>query len=75
MDGTFEGEANGYRPGLKVSVDIKNNKITSIRITSYNVCYTKLLRGVCNCNPSYSMLYCFKSLLSSLILFNLSYSL
>jgi len=36
MDGTFEGEANGFRPGLKVSVDIKNNKITSISIIEHN---------------------------------------
>ncbi len=35
-DGTFTGEAQGYRPGLKVSVTIKNNKIVSIKITEHN---------------------------------------
>ncbi len=35
-DGTFEGEATGYKPGLKVSVEIKNNKITSITIIEHN---------------------------------------
>lgn len=35
-DGTFEGEAEGFRPGLKVSVEIKNNSITDIKIIEHN---------------------------------------
>lgn len=49
-DGTYEGEADGYRPGLKVSVEIKNNTITSIEIVSHNEVnskfYQKALDGV-----------------------------
>lgn len=35
-DGTYTGEADGFRPGLKVSVEIKNNTITSIEVISHN---------------------------------------
>ncbi|WP_291633539.1 FMN-binding protein [Clostridium sp.] len=35
-DGTYTGEADGYRPGLKVSVEIANNVITSIGIIEHN---------------------------------------
>lgn len=35
-DGVFTGEADGYRPGLKVSVEIANNIITSIEIIEHN---------------------------------------
>lgn len=35
-DGTYTGEADGFRPGIKVSVEIKNNKITSIEIIEHN---------------------------------------
>lgn len=35
-DGKYTGEAYGYRPGLKVSVEIKNNSITSIEILQHN---------------------------------------
>lgn len=35
-DGVYEGEANGFRPGLTVSVTVKGNKITSIEITNHN---------------------------------------
>ena len=35
-DGTYIGEADGYRPGLKVSVEVKNNTITSIEIIEHN---------------------------------------
>jgi len=35
-DGIFTGEADGFRPGLKVSVEVKDNKITSIEILEHN---------------------------------------
>ncbi|MCX7772269.1 MAG: FMN-binding protein [Clostridia bacterium] len=35
-DGTYEGEATGYQPGLKVSVDIKDNKIVGITILEHH---------------------------------------
>lgn len=35
-DGTYIGTGRGYRPGLTVSVTIKNDKITSIEIVSSN---------------------------------------
>ncbi|KOA20015.1 urocanate reductase precursor [Clostridium homopropionicum DSM 5847] len=35
-DGIYTGEADGFRPGLKVSVEIKDNKITSIEILEHN---------------------------------------
>lgn len=35
-DGVYSGEATGFRPGLKVSVEIKHNKITNIKITEHN---------------------------------------
>ena len=35
-DGIYTGVADGYRPGLKVSVEIKNNVITSIEIIEHN---------------------------------------
>lgn len=35
-DGTYTGEADGFRPGFKVSVEIKNNTITSIEVISHN---------------------------------------
>ena len=35
-DGTYEGEATGYKPGLTVSVTIKDNVISSIKITDHN---------------------------------------
>lgn len=35
-DGIYSGEADGFRPGLKVSVEIKDNKITSIEILEHN---------------------------------------
>jgi uncharacterized protein with FMN-binding domain len=35
-DGIYNGEADGYRPGLKVSVEIANNIITSIEIIEHN---------------------------------------
>jgi uncharacterized protein with FMN-binding domain len=35
-DGIYTGEADGYRPGLKVSIEIKNNTITSLEITEHN---------------------------------------
>jgi uncharacterized protein with FMN-binding domain len=35
-DGIYTGEADAYRPGLKVSIEIKNNIITSLEITEHN---------------------------------------
>lgn len=35
-DGIFEGVGFGYRAGLRVSVEIKNNKIVDIKIISHN---------------------------------------
>lgn len=35
-DGTYVGVGRGYRPNVKVSVTIKNNKITDIQIVSNN---------------------------------------
>lgn len=35
-DGVYWGEATGFRPGLKVSVEIKDNKITDIQVTEHN---------------------------------------
>lgn len=35
-DGIFTGEATGFRSGLKVSVEIKDNKITSIEVIEHN---------------------------------------
>ena len=35
-DGIYNGEADGYRPGLKVSIEVKNNIITSIEIIEHN---------------------------------------
>lgn len=35
-DGTYEGEATGYRPGLMVSVEIEDNQIISIEVTEHN---------------------------------------
>ncbi|MCX7922539.1 MAG: FMN-binding protein [Clostridia bacterium] len=35
-DGVFTGEADGFRPGLKVSVEIKDNQIISIQVTEHN---------------------------------------
>lgn len=35
-DGIFTGEAQGFRPGLKVSVEIKNNTITNIKVIDHN---------------------------------------
>lgn len=35
-DGTYTGTGRGYRPGLKISVTIKNDKITKIELVSSN---------------------------------------
>lgn len=35
-DGIYEGIGNGFRPGLKVSVTVKNGKISDIQIVSSN---------------------------------------
>ena len=35
-DGTYTGEATGYRPGLQVSVTIENNTITSVEVIEHN---------------------------------------
>lgn len=35
-DGTFTGEATGYKPGLQVSVVIKDNAIVSVTVTDHN---------------------------------------
>jgi uncharacterized protein with FMN-binding domain len=35
-DGVFTGEATGFRPGLKVSVEITDNEIVSIQVTDHN---------------------------------------
>lgn len=35
-DGTFTGEATGYRAGLKVSIKIKNNQLISVEVTEHN---------------------------------------
>ncbi len=35
-DGTYTGEATGYKPGLVVSVTIKDNEITIIEVTEHN---------------------------------------
>ncbi|MFL0245727.1 FMN-binding protein [Candidatus Clostridium stratigraminis] len=35
-DGTYTGQATGYRPGLEVSVTVKNNKIENIDIINSN---------------------------------------
>lgn len=35
-DGTYIGEADGYRPGIKVSVEVKNNTIISLQILEHN---------------------------------------
>ena len=35
-DGTFTGEATGYRAGLKVSVVVKDNSIISVTVTGHN---------------------------------------
>lgn len=35
-DGTFTGEATGYRAGLIVSVEIKDNEIINIEVTDHN---------------------------------------
>jgi uncharacterized protein with FMN-binding domain len=35
-DGTYTGQATGYRPGLEVSVTVKNNKIENIQIINSN---------------------------------------
>jgi polyferredoxin/uncharacterized protein with FMN-binding domain len=35
-DGTYSGEGRGYRPGLEVSVTVKNSKIASVEILSNN---------------------------------------
>lgn len=35
-DGVYIGEADGFRPGIKVSVEIKNNSIISIEVIEHN---------------------------------------
>lgn len=35
-DGVYSGEADAFRPGLKVSVELKNNSIISIEIAEHN---------------------------------------
>lgn len=35
-DGVYTGEATGYRPGLQVSVEVKNGAVTSIQVTDHN---------------------------------------
>lgn len=35
-DGTYQGEAVGYAPGLKVQVTIAGGKMTAIKITGHN---------------------------------------
>lgn len=35
-DGTYEGEASGYAPNIKVDVVVSNSKISDIQITSHN---------------------------------------
>ena len=35
-DGTFTGEATGYRPGLTVSVKIASNRIVGVTVVSHN---------------------------------------
>jgi uncharacterized protein with FMN-binding domain len=34
--GTFEGEADGFKPGLKVNIKINDNAITSIEVLEHN---------------------------------------
>ena len=36
LDGVYEGEANGYRPGLKVEVTVENGSVTGITVISHN---------------------------------------
>jgi uncharacterized protein with FMN-binding domain len=35
-DGVYTGEADGFRPGIKVSVEIKDNSIISIEVIEHN---------------------------------------
>ena len=35
-DGTYTGEGTGYRPGLQVSVTVKNGKISAVEVLSNN---------------------------------------
>lgn len=35
-DGVYEGTADGFRPGLTVSVTVKSDKISNIKITAHN---------------------------------------
>lgn len=35
-DGVYEGEATGYRAGLKVSVEVKDNSIVNVEVTDHN---------------------------------------
>ena len=35
-DGIYTGQAQGYGPGLKVSVEIKNNTIINVKVTDHN---------------------------------------
>lgn len=35
-DGTYTGEATGYRPGIQVSVTVKNNTITNVEVTGHS---------------------------------------
>jgi uncharacterized protein with FMN-binding domain len=50
-DGTYTGEANGYRPGLQVSVEIKNNTITSIEILQHNEVNARFYQRAINAIP------------------------
>jgi uncharacterized protein with FMN-binding domain len=35
-DGVYTGEADGFRPGIKVSIEIKNNSIISVEVIEHN---------------------------------------
>jgi uncharacterized protein with FMN-binding domain len=51
-DGVFSGEATGYRPGLKVSVQIKNNSIISVEVTEHNEVNQRFYSAPINTIPS-----------------------
>lgn len=36
IDGTYQGTADGFRPGLTVEVQIKNDEIISVKVISHN---------------------------------------
>jgi uncharacterized protein with FMN-binding domain len=50
-DGVYTGEADGFRPGIKVSVEIKDNSIISIEVIEHNEVNSRFYQKALDSTP------------------------